>query len=210
MDGLMFDSERLAAQLWQVAGEKIGREIPAELLGQIVGKTRAAAKKLFLERLGADFDFDKCMDLKLQIQREHYRKYGVTMKKGLPELLEYLKEQGIRMAVATSTERETAVLLLKKMKVQEYFDVLVFGDMVKNSKPAPDIFLVAANQLDLPIKECLVLEDSTAGVEAGKAAGGYIIHIPDLVKVPEEVKKGITAELTDLEQVISWLKEMEK
>ena len=76
---------------------------------------------------------------------------------------------------------------------------------MKRSKPFPDIFQKAAEDLGVPMRECLVLEDSISGVQAGKAAGGYIIHIPDVVVVPEEVKDGITAELRSLRDVINWI-----
>ncbi len=76
---------------------------------------------------------------------------------------------------------------------------------MERSKPHPDVFLRAAKELGILVEECLVLEDSIAGVEAGKAAGGYIIHIPDLIVVPEEVKEGITAQYDSLDEVIGWL-----
>ena len=74
-------------------------------------------------------------------------------------------------------------------------------------KPEPDIFLEAAKKIGREPKECLVIEDSISGILAGKAAGGYVIYIPDVMKVPEEVREGITAELPDLSHVIGWIKE---
>ncbi|MCI8885882.1 MAG: HAD family hydrolase, partial [Dorea sp.] len=88
---------------------------------------------------------------------------------------------------------------------QRISDAFVYGDMVERSKPHPDVFLKAAEEIGVPIGDCLVLEDSIAGVRAGKAAGGYIIHIPDLIVVPEEVKDGITAQFDSLDEVIGWI-----
>ena len=129
----------------------------------------------------------------------------MPLKKGLLRLLDYLEGQGIKMAVATSTERKLADTMLERAGVKRYFDAFIFGDMVERSKPYPDIFLKAAKELGVPIQECLVLEDSIAGVEAGKAAGGYIIHIPDLIVAPEEVREGITAQFDSLDEVTEWI-----
>ena len=95
--------------------------------------------------------------------------------------------------------------MLERAGVRGDFDAFVYGDMVERSKPHPDVFLKAAEEIGVPIGDCLVLEDSIAGVKAGKAAGGYIIHIPDLIVVPEEVKDGITAQFDSLDEVIGWI-----
>ena len=142
---------------------------------------------------------------KLYIQK--LEREGVPIKEGLLPLLEYLKAEKIPMAVATSTSEVRARRILKLAGVYNYFTGFVYGDTLAASKPEPDIFLEAARRIDQSPEECLVLEDSTAGVMAGKAAGGYIIHIPDMIEVPEEVKEGITAEFTNLNQVIEWVRE---
>lgn len=205
MDGLMFDTERLSSIFWKQAGEAFGTEIPEEFVDSFRGKNPAAIHEAFLNRYGADFDYEKYREWKTKLQYEYIRQKGVPLKKGLIELLDHLREQGIRMAVATSTDRRLAETMLESARVREYFDAFVFGDMVERSKPYPDIFLKAAQELQIPMQECLVLEDSIAGVEAGKAAGGYVIHIPDLIVVPGEVKEGIAAEFHSLDEVIGWL-----
>ena len=98
-------------------------------------------------------------------------------------------------------------MVLKKAGVYDVLSAHMYGDMLKASKPEPDIFLEAAKKTGQEPKECLVIEDSISGILAGKAAGGYVIYIPDVMKVPEEVKEGITAELPDLSHVIGWIKE---
>lgn len=208
MDGLMFDTERLVSSFWKQAGQEIGVDIPMEFLNGFRGRNPAAIQDAFLEKYGPEFEFEHCRALKIQLQYKYIEETGVPIKKGLTELLEYLKKHEIRKAVATSTARQMANTMLKKAGVYECFDAFAYGDMIDRGKPAPDIFLKAAEEMHVPIKECLVLEDSIAGVEAGKAAGGYIIHIPDIVVVPEEVKSGITAQMNSLEEVIAWLEQI--
>ena len=205
MDGLMFDTERLATVLWNQVGDELRIVMTEEFLDSFRGQNPTAIRNAFLQRFGREFDFDGCMGRKDELQHRYIEEKGVPLKEGLPELLEYLKGQDIRMAVATSTQQSLAEKMLKIAGVYEYFDAVAYGNKVKRSKPFPDIFQKAAEDLGVPMRECLVLEDSISGVQAGKAAGGYIIHIPDVVVVPEEVKDGITAELRSLRDVIDWI-----
>ena len=205
MDGLMFDTERLATVLWNQVGDELRIDMTEEFLDSFRGQNPTAIRNAFLQRFGREFDFDGCMGRKDELQHRYIEEKGVPLKEGLPELLEYLKGQDIRMAVATSTQQSLAEKMLKIAGVYEYFDAVAYGNKVKRSKPFPDIFQKAAEELGVPMRECLVLEDSISGVQAGKAAGGYIIHIPDVVVVPEEVKDGITAELRSLRDVINWI-----
>ena len=205
MDGLMFDTERLATVLWNQVGDEVRIDMTEEILDSFRGQNPTAIRNAFLQRFGREFDFDGCMGRKDELQHRYIEEKGVPLKEGLPELLEYLKGQDIRMAVATSTQQSLAEKMLKIAGVYEYFDAVAYGNKVKRSKPFPDIFQKAAEDLGVPMRECLVLEDSISGVQAGKAAGGYIIHIPDVVVVPEEVKDGITAELRSLRDVIDWI-----
>lgn len=205
MDGLMFDTERLATVLWNQVGDELRIDMTEEFLDSFRGQNPTAIRNAFLQRFGREFDFDGCMGRKDELQHRYIEEKGVPLKEGLPELLEYLKGQDIRMAVATSTQQSLAEKMLKIAGVYEYFDAVAYGNKVKRSKPFPDIFQKVAEDLGVPMRECLVLEDSISGVQAGKAAGGYIIHIPDVVVVPEEVKDGITAELRSLRDVIDWI-----
>ena len=205
MDGLMFDTERLATVLWNQVGDELRIDMTEEFLDSFRGQNPTAIRNAFLQRFGREFDFDGCMGRKDELQHRYIEEKGVPLKEGLQELLEYLKGQDIRMAVATSTQQSLAEKMLKIAGVYEYFDAVAYGNKVKRSKPFPDIFQKAAEDLGVPMRECLVLEDSISGVQAGKAAGGYIIHIPDVVVVPEEVKDGITAELRSLRDVIDWI-----
>ena len=205
MDGLMFDTERLATVLRNQVGDELRIDMTEEFLDSFRGQNPTAIRNAFLQRVGREFDFDGCMGRKDELQHRYIEEKGVPLKEGLPELLEYLKGQDIRMAVATSTQQSLAEKMLKIAGVYEYFDAVAYGNKVKRSKPFPNIFQKAAEDLGVPMRECLVLEDSISGVQAGKAAGGYIIHIPDVVVVPEEVKDGITAELRSLRDVIDWI-----
>lgn len=206
MDGTMFDTERLYTVAWKTVGKERGYEFTDELLDSCRGKTTELIGDIFRGVFGEDFDYDGVRARKHEVIREMLERDGVPIKQGLIDLLEFLKEQEIPAAVATSTSHERGEKMLHMADVYKYFTGWVYGDSLKASKPAPDIFWKAAGEIGQKPEECLVIEDTTPGVMAGKAAGGYIIHVPDLVKVPEEVKKGISAELHDLGEVIDWIK----
>lgn len=205
MDGLMFDTERLYTKLWWKAGMECGENFSDEFLDSFRGMNPQAVHDIFIEKIGNDFDYIRCRDLKRQYTIDYMNTEGAPLKKGLKELLRYLKQSGIKIAVATSTARYLAEIILKSGNVYDYVDVFVPGDLVERSKPYPDIFWKAAKMMELDPKNCLVLEDSIMGVQAGIAAGGYTIHIPDMQIVPKEFLDQATETLPDLEQVIIWI-----
>lgn len=207
MDGTMFGTEQVSTAAWLAAGRQLDIEITEDVIDSFRGRGPAMIKNIFQKTYGAEADYERLKDLRNKLYIQNLERDGVPIKEGLLELLEYLKSENVPMAVATSTSEVRARKVLKLAGVYEYFTGFVFGDTLTVSKPEPDIFLEAARIIGRSPRECLVLEDSTAGVQAGKAAGGYIIHIPDMIKVPEEVKEGITAEFKNLNQVVDWLKE---
>lgn len=210
MDGTMFDTERLSTICWKLAGEKLGIEITDELADRCKGRNPATIRRLFQEAFGEDFDYDGARKTKHEFFAKLTEQDGVPIKKGLIPLLEYLKAEGIPAVVATSTTEDRARMIIKSAGVENYFSAFVYGDTLESGKPDPDIFLLAAERMNRRPQDCLVLEDSTPGVLAGKAAGGFVIYIPDIVNVPREAKEGITAELKDLNEVIDWLKKENK
>ncbi len=206
MDGTMFDSEVVSADAWLKAGEILNLDIDRAFVLSFTGKNHLAIEKMIADRFGNAVSFEEIIELKYKLGNEYYEQHGVPIKKGLVKLLEYLKSENIPAAVATSTSKEKAEPNIKKAGVYDYYKAFVYGDMIEKSKPNPDIFHHAAKLIDCKPEECLVIEDSVAGVQAGKAAGGYTIFIEDIVKVPEDVKEGISAEKKDLEEVIDWIK----
>ncbi len=206
MDGTMFDTERLSAVCWKKAGERLHLDIQDELMDKIQGRNPAAIRKVFMDRFGEDLDYDGARRVKHEYFEE-MTKEGIPVKKGLVDLLKYLKGKNIPAVVATSTERVRAEAIIKRAGVYEYFTDFVYGDLIQASKPKPDIFLEAAAKIGQNPKECIVLEDSTVGLQAAMAAECYAIYIPDIAKVSDEIRNKVTATLDDLSQVIEWIRE---
>ena len=189
MDGLMFDTERLALNSWQKAAKRFGFTLPEELLIEVVGLNVEDTRKTFERDIGKKVPFDQLRALRLRYNREAILEKGVPVKEGLYDILDLLEKKSIPKAVATTTEYSIMEELLSLSRLLHRFDCLVSGEDVPQSKPAPDIFLLAAKRLSIPPQSCIVLEDSYSGIQAAHNAGMIPILIPDLKATDQEVKK---------------------
>lgn len=185
MDGLMFDTEALSTKAWLHVGEVLKIHLPVAFINSFKGMPAKYSKVLFQERFGQDFDYDSARQMRTEYMMSYMRTYGVPIKEGLKELLVYLKEHGIKVALATSSTQSYAQWLLEETGVKPYFDVMIFGDSIKTGKPEPEIFLTACKQLKESPCQCTVLEDSPIGVEAAYKAGCQVFIVPDQIKFTE-------------------------
>jgi len=197
----MIDTERMAQRAWQRAGAEFGFTLPDALYLQAVGRTAKSTETLFRAGLGADFPFEA-----VYARKQHYlytaiEQDGIPTKPGLLALLDLVDRQKIAKAVATSTARVLAIKKLTAANLLHHFDTMVCGDEVAHGKPAPDIFLAAAAKLNVAPGHCLVLEDSSAGIQAAYAAGMRAIWVPDLIAPSPEITPLADCVLQDLHQV---------
>lgn len=198
VDGLLLDTERIAREGWRRAMSERGFTLTDEFYLNLVGRTQLASKPILLTKYGADFPFEEVYADRGQYIITYVRQHGIADRPGARSLLDYLQEKGVRMAVGSASPTDYSIEKLALTQLNGYFEVTVFGDEVPNSKPAPDIFLEAANRLNVPPKNCIVLEDSSAGVCAAHAAGMRVIMVPDLIQVDDELKEIAYAVLPDL------------
>ena len=206
MDGLMLDTERIARRAWKQAAREWGYDIPDTIYMQVLGRTVADTRRIFTAAFGEHFPFDDIRQRRLQIAREHHRQVGIPVKKGLLSLLDCLESLSLPLAVATSTVRQAAEQRLLVNNLLHRFRVIVTGDDISRGKPAPDIFLLAAQKLQTPAVQCLVLEDSEAGIEAAYAAGMLPVMVPDVKPPTETVRKFAYRVMTSLLDVEAWVK----
>ena len=199
MDGVMFDTERLASQIWLQILDKYHLEPKKEFLDGIKGRNIADSKMIFDSIYGSKIDFLELKELRNKMLERTLRLEGVPIKKGLVECLAFLKNKKKIIAIASSSSKQMILDNLNDTNLVSYFDLIVSGEDFKQSKPNPEIFLNVATHFDLKPNECLVIEDSKAGVEAALNAGMQIIWIPDLVRF--EVSNKVI-ELNDLLEVI--------
>ena len=180
MDGLMFDTERIAVDSWRHAGDQLGFAISPEMIIETIGLNRKDTKAMLLRHLTDGFPYEEARRHRIRYAEETIAINGVPVKEGLFELLDDLDAAGILKAVGTSTERARAQNLLELAGIRDRFDVIVCGDDVERGKPWPDIFLAAAAKLGCDPAACMVLEDSESGLTAAHRAGMLPVLIPDL------------------------------
>jgi HAD superfamily hydrolase (TIGR01509 family) len=187
MDGLLLDTERVCMQAFREACEFLSLPMHEDVYLSIIGSNSAGIKRIILNGYGADLDYEA---LNAEWMRRYYlvvRYRAVPLKKGVVELLSWLKSQSIPIAVATSSTHQLAATKLKYAGLLDYFEHLSTGCEVSNGKPDPEIFLLSAQRLNILPQHCLVFEDSNNGARAGVAAGMQVYQIPDLVKPCAEV-----------------------
>lgn len=181
MDGLMFDSERVIQKSWDVVGPELGFGKMGKDIYHTLGLNRTEREQYFKKTYGEDFPFQRFQERYREEVRKYTEEHGTPVKPGLYELLKVLKEQNVKMAVATSSSYENTEALLKETKVYGYFQEIVAGNMVERSKPAPDIYQKACERLSVRPERALALEDSYNGIRSAHAAGVKVIMIPDLL-----------------------------
>jgi HAD superfamily hydrolase (TIGR01509 family) len=180
MDGLMLDTERLAPRAWEDAAAAIGVEFDMALLPSMVGRNVQDCQAIVIERYGESYPTDALMKAWHVAYDAIVERDGIAIKHGLLELLDWLEREDVAKAVATSTRRERARTKLVHTNLMHRFSALVGGDEIARGKPAPDIFLLAAQRIGHAPADCIVLEDSEPGVRAALAAGMTPIMVPDL------------------------------
>ncbi len=205
MDGVLIDSERESDEAWEWASKQRGADMPKWLIDSFKGAPTHMSEKYFNDYYKGKFDYWDLRGLRTEYIYKNRESCGITVKPGIYELFEYIKKQGLKCAVATSTRRESAYRTLHIIGVWEYLSAVAFGDEVENGKPAPDIFLKAATDLGLEPSECVVIEDSINGIKAGFNAKIPVIHVPDTIMIDDEIKALTTVICKDLNKVIGVL-----
>ena len=187
VDGTLLDTERIYMQAWKDAAAELGYEITDELLRKTRAINVKEAARIFESEIGNGFSYDKTRVVRVRIAEEIIQRESPILKPGVTELLAFLQEKRIRLSVASSTHLKGTKEHLSESGILGPFEVVVGGDMVTKGKPNPDIFLKAAELLHLAPEECLVVEDSPAGIRAAHAAGMKAVLVPDQAAITQEI-----------------------
>lgn len=210
MDGLMFDTEALAKKGWLIAGRELNLPITDELVYRVIGMNAASVRKTCMDYFGPNFDYDAFRGAVSGYMKKSLDEDGMPVKRGLPELLDYLKENRYQTAVASSSSRATVEDYLRRAGMEKTFSALVCGDMITRGKPEPDIFLKAAEELGAAPEDCLILEDSSNGIRAAHAAGMRVIMVPDLIEPTADLRAMTSKVCGSLHDIIPFLEDDRK
>lgn len=208
MDGLMIDSERVTFECYQERLKDMNLTMDEEFYKTLLGKPIKGIYQRFYDVYGNDFPIENVIQDVHQLMAERFETEGVPVKKGLVELLHYLKDNNYKTIVATSSNRDRVDKILAQAKITEFFDDSICGDEVTKGKPNPEVFLKSCQKLGVNVDEAIVLEDSEAGIQASYDANIKVICIPDM-KYPEKQYEEKTFKIIkDLTEVTAYLKSL--
>lgn len=203
MDGTLFDTEKLYQQAWLDVAAQFGVEKNFELPKAISGTNLGEESERIVRQFYPNIDAKAYIARVLEVV-DMWRTQRLELMAGVEEILAFFKSAGVAMAVASSAPVAVIEENLTRANLRGCFDVLIGGDLVTRSKPAPDIFLLAAERLNLPASDCYIFEDSFNGIRAAAASGGVAIMIPDTVQPTDDIKKicAVFTSLTEAQRAI--------
>lgn len=206
MDGLMVDTESLSTKALISCAKEQNYDMTREETLQVLGFTEASIYE-FWENYFKDSHVDG-----IKLADDHYEYIekvlfttGPDRMPYIEELLKYLKENNYKIAVASSSNIDHIVNNMEKTGLKKYIDKMASGEEVPNGKPAPDVFLLAAERLGVKPENCLVLEDSKSGIKAGRASGATVFMVPDMFTPDDECKEIAHRIVKNLGEVIEIL-----
>lgn len=204
MDGTLLDTERLYQESWEVLAGEFGIEhnpaFPLAVCGSN-GDNMVRIIRSYYPEIDAEAFMNACY-ARVAGLVEH----GAPKKPGAEEILRWMHERGVKLAVASSNTHAQIVKNLSRAGLLEYFDAIAGGDEVAHSKPDPDIFQLAAQRLDCAPDDCYVFEDGINGIRAAAAAGCVTVMIPDLTPPDDEIRAlcaGVCGSLLEAKQQIT-------
>lgn len=178
LDGTLVDSMWMWREIDVEYLSQFDIEVPSDLQQAVEGMSFSETAQYFKERFNLP---DPVEVIKMEWNKMAWDKYGneVPLKKGVIEFLEELRSRGIKTGIATSNSKELVEHVLKSLNITEYFDSVRTSCEAKKGKPAPDIYLLVADDLQVDPKDCLVFEDLALGIMAGKGAGMRVCTVFD-------------------------------
>ena len=210
MDGVLIDSERQSNEGWLWAAGQLGVDMPMWLIDSFKGAPAELCCKFFDDYYKGVIDYWEAKKLRTQHVYKIRETEGIPVKKGVKDIFEYIRNNGLKCAVATSTRRESAEKTLHEIGVWDYLDAVVYGDEVEHGKPEPDIFLRAAKAIGVNPSEAVVVEDSINGIKAGYAADMRVVHIPDTIAIDDDIRKLTYMVCDDLNGLIDVVESINK
>ena len=210
MDGVLIDSERQSNEGWLWAAGQLGVDMPMWLIDSFKGAPAELCCKFFDDYYKGVIDYWEAKELRTQHVYKIRETEGIPVKKGVKDIFEYIRNNGLKCAVATSTRRESAEKTLHEIGAWDYLDAVVYGDEVEHGKPEPDIFLRAAKAIGVNPSEAVVVEDSINGIKAGYAAGMRVVHIPDTIAIDDDIRKLTYMVCDDLNGLIDVVESINK
>lgn len=188
MDGLLFDTERLFQDGWVEMAKRFGQTPHPDFSAAVAGTSGAGMCEV-IHRYYPEVDACAFRAGCISYAEDVLSK-GIPEKPGMRDILKFFRDNGVKIAIASGSVQEMVLSNLQRAGIQAYFDAVISADEVVRGKPAPDIFLLAAQRLGCAPEDCYVFEDGINGARAGIAAGCATVMIPDLYTPTEDLRTG--------------------
>lgn len=178
MDGMLIDSEPIHYEIENRLFDRLRITVSDDVHRNYLGTSADFMYADLKSRFGLPDTVNELMQFGESFTCDYFRQLQVSnLNKGVLSLLKELKLAGMKLAVATSSSPEVAKILLDRCEITSYFDAIVTTSEAGKSKPAPDVYLLAAQKIGIPSSNCIVFEDSPSGLSAAKSAGMYCIAV---------------------------------
>lgn len=208
MDGLLIDSER---KMWLPnelkAAQQLGVEPDYDFLYSLIGGSKGMNIIALKQRYGEDFDYEKWYELIYYHNNLMIENNEVPLKEGAIEILDFLKENNIHIALGTSSPRAYVEKVLKNLNVSDRFETITTIENVKHGKPAPDIYQHASSNYDIDTSEMLILEDAHNGLLAAQGCNIRCVLVKDVYQMKEYDYQNAYRIFDNLYQAIDLIKE---
>ena len=189
MDGVLIDSEPLHFEVDQMVLRKLNIQEGKSYLERFVGYTNPAMWQLIKEEFSIESTIEELIDLQMTVKLSYLEQSNYLAIEGIKELLDELKSFKVPIAIASSSPRIFIEAVIKKIHIADYFHEWISGEEVPKSKPEPDVFLKAAELLNVHPERCIVIEDSKSGIIAAKSAGMKCIGYKNLNSGNQDLSK---------------------
>ena len=205
MDGTLLDTEKLYMRFWLEAAHRLGYPMRPEHVLHIRSMAAMYAGPLLRREVCPDFDYFAVRELRREIMEAYIDEHGVEPKPGMLDTLAAIRERGLLIGLATATEEPRARKYLRMVDAEGYFDAITCASMVARGKPAPDIYLLAAQRLGVAPGEAIAVEDAPSGIRSAHDAGLIPVMVPDQDQPDETTRALCRAVVSELRGVLSLL-----
>lgn len=207
MDGVLIDSEYVMFDmLRKVLKHKNVDVSTAELVETYIGLSSDKIYTLIIEKYGFSETVEELRAEKNRLQGNFYVDAEIEPMEGLLAVLEYLKAQDVRMALVSSTSSRNILFAMNRLSLTKYFESIIGGDMLQQTKPAPEGYLTAAKYLGVKVSEALVIEDSPIGIKAARNAGIKVVGF-SASKISQDTSHA-DYQIGSFEELLQWLKKL--
>lgn len=205
MDGTLIDTEKIYQKYWNISAKELGYDLTEKdmLLFRSLGHSFAV--KLAEQLTGSAEAYDEIRNRRKELMDPVMKEIELQVKPTAVEALTLLKENGVRLGVATATRLDRTEEYLERAGLREYFDELISARSVAQGKPAPDVYLYACSRMNVSPSDAFAIEDAPNGVKAADAAGCKVIMIPDITEPDEEDWKHIVKRADNLLEAAEYI-----